>query len=66
MNGKVKFFNKSKGFGFVTGEDGKDYFMHQSGVEQGVFLKDNDEVTFELEQGDRGPRATKVSKKAAE
>ena len=64
MNGKVKFFNKSKGFGFVTGEDGKDYFMHQSGVEQGVFLKDNDEVTFELEQGDRGPRATKVSKKA--
>jgi CspA family cold shock protein len=66
MNGKVKFFNKSKGFGFVTGEDGKDYFMHQSGIEQGVFVKDNDEVTFELEQGDRGPRATKVSKKATE
>jgi len=64
MKGKVKFFNISKGFGFIAGEDGKEYFVHTTGLESGVELKENDEVTFEIEQGDKGPRAVKVAKAA--
>ena len=65
MKGKVKFFNMLKGFGFIAGEDGKEYFVHKSGLEAGVELKENDEVTFEIEQGDKGPKAVKVAKAAA-
>lgn len=67
MKGKVKFFN-AKGYGFITGEDGKDYFVHTTGLKPGVTLHENDAVTFEIEQGDRGPKAAKVAlegKKAA-
>jgi len=63
MKGTVKFFNRSKGFGFITGEDGKDYFVHQTGIEEGVSLNENDSVEFELEQGDKGPKAVKVTKR---
>lgn len=62
MKGKVKFFNSSKGFGFITAEDGKDYFVNQSGLAAGVTLNDGDSVEFEVEQGDRGPKAGKVKK----
>jgi len=62
MKGTVKFFNGNKGFGFITGEDGKDYFVHQTGIAEGVFLEDNDAVEFEVEEGDRGPKAVKVAK----
>lgn len=62
MKGKVKFFNSSKGFGFITAEDGKDYFVHKSALAEGVSLNDNDSVEFEIEQGDKGPKAGKVKK----
>ena len=62
MKGTVKFFNSSKGFGFITGEDGKDYFVHQTGLKDGVTLSDNDSVTFDVAQGDRGPKAVNVEK----
>ena len=62
MKGKVKFFNTSKGFGFIAGEDGKEYFVHLTGLAPGVTLKENDEVSFEIEQGDKGPKAVKVAK----
>ena len=62
MKGKVKFFNSAKGFGFITAEDGKDYFVHSSGLAEGVVLHDNDSVEFEVEQGDKGPKAGKVKK----
>ena len=62
MNGTVKFFNDKKGFGFIAGEDGKEYFVHSTGLNEGVRLQDNDAVTFEVEQGDRGPKAVNVSK----
>lgn len=62
MNGTVKFFNEGKGFGFISGEDGKEYFVHITGLNEGVRLSDNDDVTFEVEQGDRGPKAVNVSK----
>ncbi|HLC31820.1 MAG TPA: cold shock domain-containing protein [Candidatus Nanoarchaeia archaeon] len=62
MKGKVKFFNEMKGFGFIAGEDGKEYFVHNTGLNEGVTLKEADSVTFEVEQGDKGPKAVKVSK----
>lgn len=60
MKGNVKFFNAGKGFGFIAGEDGKEYFVHQSAIEGGVTLRENDAVTFDVEQGDRGPKAANV------
>ncbi|MBS3151660.1 cold shock domain-containing protein [Candidatus Woesearchaeota archaeon] len=60
MNGIVKFFNAMKGFGFITGDDGKDYFVHQTGLKAGTVLNENDKVKFDVEQGDRGPKAVNV------
>lgn len=62
MNGKVKFFNQSKGFGFIIAEDGKEYFVHSTALKEGTFLKEGDSVTFEIEQGEKGPKASKVAK----
>ena len=62
MKGTVKFFNSGKGFGFIRAEDGKEYFVHQTGLAEGIVLAENDTVNFEAEQGDRGPKAVKVSK----
>lgn len=62
MKGTVKFFNKMKGFGFIAGEDGKEYFVHQTALGEDVSLNENDSVEFEVEQGDRGPKAVSVSK----
>ena len=64
MEGKVKFYNEMKGFGFITAEDGKEYFVHSSGLTEGTAIHDNDDVTFEVVQGDRGPKAEKVALKA--
>ena len=61
MKGKVKFFNEMKGFGFIAGEDGKEYFVHQTGLTEGTEIGENDSVTFEVEQGDRGQKAVKVA-----
>ena len=65
MKGTVKFFNRMKGFGFIAGEDGTEYFVHQSGLAAGVNLNDNDSVEFEVTQGDRGPKAVNVKKSDA-
>jgi CspA family cold shock protein len=62
MEGKVKFFNNANNFGFVTGDDGKEYFVHVSGLADGVSIDENDSVTFDVEEGDRGPKATNVQK----
>ena len=60
--GTVKFFNESKGFGFITPEDGgKDLFVHISAVEQGQ-LKDGDKVEYEVGEGQKGPCAVQVRK----
>lgn len=66
MKGTVKFFNRMKGFGFVAGEDGKEYFVHQTALGEGVTLNENDSVEFEVEQGDRGPKAVKVRKEGSD
>lgn len=60
--GTVKFFNETKGFGFITPEDGgKDIFVHISAIEQGQ-LSDGDKVEFEIGEGQKGPCAVNVKK----
>ena len=61
MKGKVKWFNITKGFGFITGEDNKEYFVHESEVKQGS-IDENDEVIFDVAEGDKGPKAVNVKK----
>jgi CspA family cold shock protein len=62
MKGKVKFFNEMKGFGFISGEDGNEYFVHLTGLADGVKITDEDSVSFEVVDGDRGPKAINVQK----
>ena len=66
MKGTVKFFNVMKKFGFIAGEDGKEYFVHQTALEEGVNLNEGDAVEFDVEEGDRGPKAVNVKKAEAE
>ena len=61
MEGSVKFFNRKKGFGFIAGDDGKEYFVHFTGLAKGTFLRDNDRVSFEGGEGDRGLKASNVT-----
>jgi CspA family cold shock protein len=59
--GKVKFFNESRGFGFIQDTDSKnEYFVHSSGLIDTI--RENDEVTFELKEGRRGLNAVNVKK----
>jgi len=62
MNGTVKFFNSAKNFGFIAGEDEKEYFVHGSGLAEGTTIAEGDKVSFEVVEGDRGPKAEKVEK----
>ncbi len=62
MKGKVKMFNSVRGFGFITGEDGKDIYVHSTAVLGGVELAVGDNVEYEVEMGDRGSRAKNVKK----
>ena len=60
--GTVKFFNDTKGFGFITPDDGgSDLFVHVSAIEAGS-LSDNDKVEFEVGEGQKGPCAVQVKK----
>lgn len=63
-NGTVKWFNESKGFGFITGEDGSDVFVHYSSIQSNGFksLAEGDRVSFDTENGPKGPKAINVSK----
>jgi CspA family cold shock protein len=62
MKGKVKMFNAARGFGFITGDDGKDVYVHTSAIAGGAALGVGDEVEYEVEEGERGPRAKNVKK----
>lgn len=59
--GVVKFFNESKGFGFIVDDsDQKDVFVHASGLKEQV--RENDKVEFEVREGKKGPNAVNVAK----
>ncbi len=64
MKGTVKWFNDSKGFGFITAEDGSDVFVHHTSIQAQGFksLAEGDRVTFDVEKGDKGPKAVNVVK----
>jgi len=63
ISGTVKWFNSSKGFGFIEQEDDPDVFVHHSAINAIGFksLDEGDRVTFDIEQGKKGPAATKVT-----
>ena len=60
MKGTVKFFNEVKEFGFITGEDGKDYLVHRSALGDGMTIGEGDSVEFDVEKGEKGLKAVKV------
>ena len=62
--GTVKWFNESKGFGFITKDDGSDVFVHYSSIQGSGFksLAEGDNVTFDVTSGPKGPAAANVVK----
>ena len=65
MKGVVKFYNWKKRYGFIQGEDGKDYFVHMTGITPGTRLYEGDKVEFDVEEGEKGPKAVNVRKSEA-
>lgn len=64
VEGTVKWFNQSKGYGFISQEEGKDVFVHFSAIQGDGFktLDEGDKVTFDVEDGPKGPQAVNVVK----
>ena len=64
MTGKVKWFNETKGFGFIASDEGDDIFVHYSAINGNGFksLNEGESVMFNVEEGEKGPRAVNVSK----
>jgi CspA family cold shock protein len=62
-NGVVKWFNDSKGYGFIEQENGPDVFVHHTGITGSGFrsLNEGDKVSFDVEQGQKGPAAVNVT-----
>lgn len=64
MTGKVKWFNAAKGYGFITGDDGKEVFVHFSAIQSDGYktLDEGQAVEYEVNDGDKGPQAVDVKK----
>jgi len=62
MDGKVKFYNEKKGFGFIEVEGQDDLFFHVSEIQNNEELSDGDEIRFDVAEGQRGKKAVKVMK----
>jgi CspA family cold shock protein len=63
MEGVVRWFNLKKGYGFIKGSDEQDYFVHYTAVPEGLRLRENDQVTFEPVNTDKGMQAQKIALK---
>ncbi|GKU24876.1 cold-shock protein [Clostridium folliculivorans] len=63
MTGTVKWFNAEKGYGFITGEDGKDVFAHFSQIQKEGYksLEEGQKVNYEVAQGPKGPQAENIT-----
>ena len=63
MNGTVKWFNAEKGFGFITGEDGKDVFAHFSQINSDGYksLQEGQKVSYDVVKGPKGPQAENIT-----
>lgn len=61
VEGIVKFFNMTKNFGFISGDDGKEYFVHGTGIKDEKNIREGDKVSFDVVEGDRGPKAENVT-----
>ena len=64
MTGKVKWFNAAKGYGFITGDDGKEVFVHFSAIQTDGYktLDEGQAVEYEVNDGEKGPQAVNVKK----
>jgi len=62
MKGTVKWYNPRKGYGFISGEDGKDIFVHRTSIPTGTFLNEGDKVEYEIEESEKGQKATNLKK----
>jgi len=62
VEGTVKFFNNTRNYGFINGDDGKTYFVHGTGLKEGVQIDEGDRVSFTATDGDKGPKAEDVEK----
>ncbi len=60
MEGKVKWFNSKKGYGFINGDNNEDYFVHYTSLPKGLYLHENDRVSFEIVETPRGKQAQNV------
>lgn len=60
MEGIVKWYDRKKGYGFIQGDDGKDYFVHFTGIPQGTFIRQDDKVAFEAAEGEKGMQAKDI------
>jgi len=60
MTGSIKWYDKTKGFGFIVTDDNTDVFVHRSGVPTGLFLEPGQRVEFDVKDGEKGPVATNV------
>ncbi len=62
MKGTIKWYNNMKGFGFILGEDGNDVFVHRTAIPEGIDLYEGDEVEYQVEDSERGPKAIEIKK----
>jgi len=62
VKGTVKFFNRTRNYGFINGDDGKTYFVHGTSLKEGTMIDEGDSVSFTATEGDKGPKAEDVEK----